>query len=257
MKKIQKNDELLFNLLKETIRKVAGKTAEPLVDVLFNKKNVNEFKIAGELKLTINQTRNILYRISNFNLLNSTRKKDEKKGWYTYFWTLNFEKSLGLLLKLKEQELATFENILKSRLTKNFYICQNDDIEMSEETAMHHNFFCPECGELLQLVSEEKKTKEFAIKIVDIQKQIEIIRIELEKITPKPIIEVKKVKKKVKKEKQKAKKDEKIEKKVKKNIKKITRVKTQVKKAKSKVKPKAKTKKKMITSSKKTKKKKK
>src|SRR3989339_789201 len=192
MKKIQKNDELLFNLLKETIRKVAGKTAEPLVDVLFNKKNVNEFKIAGELKLTINQTRNILYRISNF------------------------EKSLGLLLKLKEQELATFENILKSRLTKNFYICQNDDIEMSEETAMHHNFFCPECGELLQLVSEEKKTKEFAIKIVDIQKQIEIIRIELEKITPKPIIEVKKVKKKVKKEKQKAKKDEKIEKKVKK-----------------------------------------
>ena len=160
-------------------------------------------------------------------------------------------------LKLKEQELATFENILKSRLTKNFYICQNDDIEMSEETAMHHNFFCPECGELLQLVSEEKKTKEFAIKIVDIQKQIEIIRIELEKITPKPIIEVKKVKKKVKKEKQKAKKDEKIEKKVKKNIKKITRVKTQVKKAKSKVKPKAKTKKKMITSSKKTKKKKK
>lgn len=252
MKKISKNDELLFNLLKEAIRKVAGKTAEPLVDVLFNKKNVNEFKIAGELKLTINQTRNILYRISNFNLLNSTRKKDEKKGWYTYFWTLNFEKSLATLLKLKGQELSTFENILKSRLTKNFYTCQNDSIEMSEETAMHHNFFCPECGELLQLVSEEKKTKEFVIKIDDIKKQIEIIRVELEKITPKPIIEVKKVKKKIKKEKQKIMKDKKVEKKEKKNVKKFAKVKKV--KSKSNVKPKAK--KKVMKSSKKKKKKK-
>lgn len=250
MTKIVKNDEILFNLLKEAIRKVAGKTAEPLVTVLFNKKNINEFKIAGELKLTINQTRNILYRISNFNLLIYTRKKDEKKGWYTYFWTLNVQKSLEVLLKLKEQEMSVFENILKNRLTKNFYNCLNDNLEMSEETAMHHNFFCPECGELLQLVAEEKKTKEFSTKIEEIKKQIEIIKIELEKVTPKPKIEEKKVKKKSKKEKIKTivKKIDKKKKNVSSDFKKISKTK-QDKKAK----PQAKAKKIVKKSSKKKK----
>lgn len=238
MVKISKNDEILFNLLKEAIRKVAGKTAEPLVNVLFNKKNINEFKIASELKLTINQTRNILYRISNFNLLIYTRKKDEKKGWYTYFWTLNVQKALEVLLKLKEQEVATFENILKNRLTKNFYTCQNDGIEMSEETAMHHNFFCPECGELLQLVSEEKKTKEFVTKIDDIKAQIVLIKVELEKVTPKPKIEEKKIKKKIKKEKKKEKKAKKTEKTVKTKAKKKVQKKTKIKSKKPKQKKK-------------------
>lgn len=200
MVKIKKDEEKIFLLLKEAVRKAAGKTSEPLVNVLFGKSNVNEFKIASQLGLTINQTRNILYKMSNHNLLNSTRKKDEKKGWYTYFWTLDFEKSLEFLLKAKIQERITFEGLYKSRETKNFYTCAIDNIEMSEETAMHHNFFCPECGQLLQIVPEDKKLKEISSKIEDINNQIKVIATELERIKPK-IEEKPKSKKKEKKEK--------------------------------------------------------
>lgn len=226
MAKIKKEDEKIFLLLKEAVRKAAGKTSEPLVNVLFGKSNINEFKIATQLGLTINQTRNILYRMSNFNLLRYTRKKDEKKGWYTYFWTLDLEKSLEFLLKNKIQERLTFENLYKSRETKNFYACATDNIEMSEETAMHHNFFCPECGQLLQIVPEDKKLKEISSKIDDINGQINVINIELEKIKPK--IE------------EKPKKKEKVKKKIKINLKKIKKKLKKVKKLKKATKKKAK-----------------
>ncbi len=195
MAKILKDDEYLLTLLKEVVRKCAGKTSEPIVEVLFKKTNVSEFKIASDLKLTINQTRNILYKLSNFNILASSRKKDEKKGWYTYFWTLNMERCLDKLLKMKYQELSTFENLFKSRSMKNFYCCANDNIEMSEETAMGYNFICQECGELLQLLPEEKKVKDITNRIEEIKKQINLINIEFEKIKPKVKIEEKKIKK--------------------------------------------------------------
>lgn len=195
MVKISKENEYLVFLLKEAVKKSAGKSSEPIVDVLFGKENVSEFKIANDLKLTINQTRNILYKLSNVNLLTYSRKKDEKKGWYTYFWTLNMERCLERLLKMKQQELSTFEGLFKSRSMKNFYYCPNDNIEMSEETAMNHNFFCQECGELLQILPEEKKIKEISNRIEEIKKYVGIISIELEKVKPKIVIPEKKTKK--------------------------------------------------------------
>ncbi|MCX8194454.1 MAG: hypothetical protein N3G19_03825 [Candidatus Pacearchaeota archaeon] len=213
---ITAKDKRLFMLLKELIRLIAGRNSEAILEVLFQKKNVNEFKIADKLGITINQARNILYRISSFNIMDSTRKKDKRKGWYTYFWTLNNVRALQLLEELKTQELSNMENLLKSRQTKNFYFCPNDNIEMSEETAMHYNFICPECGQLLQNIPKEQKIKEITSKIDSIKKEIDAIKEELERITPKPTLKIKKVKvkkKRVKKKKAMIKKKEKGKKK--------------------------------------------
>ncbi len=86
-----------INLLKKVVEKTAGLPAVKIVDLLYNKKNINEFLIAKKLMLTINQTRNLLYRLSHMGIISSTRKKDKRKGWYIYFWTFNILKSLELL----------------------------------------------------------------------------------------------------------------------------------------------------------------
>jgi len=203
---IKAKDQNLVLILKELVRKIAGKTSEPIVDVLFGKTNVNEFKIAEKLQITINQARNILYRISSYGILDSTRKKDKRKGWYTYFWTLNIIKALEVFIKLKTKEIETLEQILKSHQHKQFYVCPQDNIEMSEETAMHHNYLCPECGLLLQPIAKEKKLKEISSKIETEKHELEIVKSELESRKPKPII-AKEAKKKVKKEKGKRKKN--------------------------------------------------
>ncbi len=104
-KKSDKSSKDKFVLLAEVIRKIAGKNTEAILPILFGKKNVNEFFIADKLKLTINQTRNILYKLHALDIVSFTRKKDKRKGWYIYFWTLNELKSLKTLKNIREQEI--------------------------------------------------------------------------------------------------------------------------------------------------------
>ncbi len=259
-------DAQLILILKELVRKIAGKTSETIVDVLFDKTNVNEFKIADKLKITINQTRNILYRISSYGILDSTRKKDKRKGWYTYFWTLNIVKALEAFIKIKAKEIELLEQILKSHQNKQFYICTQDNIEMTEETAMTHGYLCPECGLLLQPIAKDKKIKEITTKIDSAKRELDLVKVELDLRKPKPIIKLpkvkkvkkaKKVKKKAKKKAKKKTKKSKLKKKVKKKKKAKGKKKGKAKKPKAKKKFKAKKKAKKKAKSKKKKGKKK
>lgn len=229
-----KKDERPITLLKELVIRISGKGAEPIVDVLFEKKKVNEFKIAEKLEITINQARNILYRLSDAGIMSSIKKKDKKKGWYTYFWTLEIFKALKVLEKIKWQEIAILQNLLKSRKLRTFYFCQADNIEMSEETALHHKFLCPECGQLLQPTPKEKKIKEISLRIEATHKALAAIGEQLEKFKPKVIVPKPKVKPKKPKPKKKAKKKPKKLKKPKKVKKKKAKVKAKKKKAKAK-----------------------
>ncbi len=139
-------------LLKGIVVSFAGQSAEGIVDLLYGKKNVNEFLVAKKLNLTINQTRNILYKLADQGLVSFVRRKDKKKGgWYTYFWTLNSGKSLLKFRDKLTDEITNLSNQLKSRKAKTFYYCKNCGIEYNEENALLHDYTCPECGEILEI----------------------------------------------------------------------------------------------------------
>ena len=65
-----------IELLKKIAEETMGKPAVDLIVILLKKKNINEFIIAKKLSLTINQTRNLLYKFSDRGIVSSTRKKD-------------------------------------------------------------------------------------------------------------------------------------------------------------------------------------
>ena len=174
--------KLPIPLLKELVIKSAGKDAEQIVDIIAGGKPVNEFKIAEKLKLTINQVRNILYKLSANNIVFSIRKKDSKKGWYIYSWSIDAQKALHHFADLKKKELKNHEALLHSRQTRGFYVCPNGCIETSEENALLHSFKCSECGQLLQPESFENEKKELYEKIVLARKELLFIEEELGKI---------------------------------------------------------------------------
>jgi len=66
-------------LLHDLVEEMAGEDTGRIVDILFGKKDVNEFLIAKKMELTINQVRNILYKLSADGLVSFIRKKDGKK----------------------------------------------------------------------------------------------------------------------------------------------------------------------------------
>jgi len=241
-----------INLLNEILSNVVGKQAGDIVNLLVGKKNVNEFMMAKKLKLTINQVRNILYKLSDAGLISFTRKKDKRKGWYTYFWTLNVEKSLELLASNVKKELENLRNQLKNRESKRFYFCSTCKTEVNEETALLHNFTCDECGEVYQLQTDRKIINDLALKIKKLESSMVVINEELAKIAvieskkrlklEKKFEKVKKKAGKVKKksEKKTGKKAEKIKKKQKKSRKKLKKKKTGKKQKKIKNKQKKK-----------------
>ncbi|MEM4230756.1 MAG: hypothetical protein QXF25_02685 [Candidatus Pacearchaeota archaeon] len=193
----------IFDLL---IKNVFGKQAGELVSFLVGKKDVNEFLIAKKLALTPNQVRNILYKFSHLGFTSFIKKKDRRKGWYTYFWAIDIIKLLDYIKKELEKEITEFEEKLKSRENKRFYICPNCKVEVSEESALLCNFTCPECGNIYELSYGEKATNELKNRLRILTQQLSIVNEELSKFEEE----------KRKKEERRRKKEEKMKKKAKK-----------------------------------------
>jgi transcription factor E len=172
---------MLKDFLKEILVILVGKQSEEIVNLLDGDKYVNEFVIAKKINLTINQTRNILYKISDFGLVSSIRKKDKKKGWYTYFWKIEVLKSLEFLKEITAKNLTQLKNQIKSRETKRFYVCERCNVEFTEENAMLRDFTCNECGEVFSVKSNEKLLKEFKKNEEKLENKIKLIEEEIRK----------------------------------------------------------------------------
>jgi len=190
---------MIRKFLEDVVMIAVGKQAEEIAEILDNKKHVNEFIIAKKLDITINQTRNILYKLSDYGLVSSIRKKDKKKGWYTYFWRFEIAKALEFLKSEIEKKIMQIKNQIKSRETKQFYACEKCNIEFNEENALLHNFTCQECGDVLSLKDNVKFLKDLKRNLEKLEKEKEIIEQEL-------------IKEKEKTDKIKSKKMEKLEK---------------------------------------------
>jgi len=228
--------------LKSVVENLINKQAVPIIDLLVGKKHVNEFLIAKKLGLTINQTRNILYKLSDYGLVSFIRKKDKKKGWYIYFWTLNIYQSLNLLEQNLKKELSEFEEQLKNRKEKRYYICDTCSLEVSEEIALLNDFVCQECEEVYKLSNNDVVIDQLEKNISKIKKEIELVsseRIKEEEKIEKKKARLKKADKKKPKKKVKKKTKKADKKKPKKKVKKKTK-KADKKKPKKKVKKKTK-----------------
>lgn len=182
-RKMKKEKNKTKDLTEEIITSIIGKPGEKLIETLYHKKNINEFLIAKKLGLTINQTRNLLYKLSDKDLIRFIRKKDSKKGgWYTYFWTLNEKRCLELLKELKSNKIKELESTLQKRRDERFYYCPTSNLEYNEEQALEHNFICPETGEVLQLKDNKDEVSRLELEIAKLKLSLEEVSIEFDEL---------------------------------------------------------------------------
>jgi len=204
------------DFLEESISSVIGKQGEEITSFLDSEKYVNEFLIAKKLDITINQTRNLLYKLSEHGLVSSTRKKDKRKGWYTYFWKLEALKTLEFFREILKKRISQIINQIDSREVKAFYVCLRCNIEFSEENALLNDFTCGECGNVFSLKDNTKVLKELKKNLEKQQREFNFIE---EKIMEEKEKGEKKKNKEIKKE-EKEKVKKKLEKKIERQIKK-------------------------------------
>ena len=198
--------------LEDLVQRLVGDDVLPLISILMNKKNVSEFKLAEMLNVTVNQVRNMLYRLNEHNLVSFMRKKDKRKGWYIYYWTLKAKSVRNAIRKLKEQQLKNFKERLLREEEGIFYVCPTGCMRLKMEAAMEVEFRCQECGNLMK---EQSNTRTIA-NLKRMVKEIEEELAEEDKIEA----EVQRKRKLAKERREKAEARKKLKKKAKKKVKK-------------------------------------
>ncbi len=188
-------------LLHDLVEEMAGEGTGRIVEILFKKKDVNEFLIAKKMELTINQVRNILYKLSADNLVSFIRKKDKRKGWYIYYWTLNTEKCLAKLEGSLIGKIKDLNDTLEARETKRFYVCEACDIEVGEEKALENGFSCEECADIYALKDNTTHIRGVKAKTTKVKKDLTLIQGELSAVRKKLGIALKRASTKFDKEK--------------------------------------------------------
>ena len=190
---------MLNDFLKEMVVYVTEKPVEEIAVLLNNKKHVNEFNIAKKLDLTINQTRNILYKLSDYGLVSSIRKKDKKKGWYTYFWKIEVLKSLEFLKNILDKKIADYNKQIKIRNSHQFYICERCNIELDEEHALLNGYTCNECGDVLTIKNNSRLLRDLGRNLDKAENKLKLIDVEIikeqEKLDKIKVKELKKIEK--------------------------------------------------------------
>ncbi|MEK6886858.1 MAG: hypothetical protein AABW88_03425 [Nanoarchaeota archaeon] len=163
------------DIIASVVESVAGQDVLPLLHVLKGKKNVSEFIIAEELKEEINTIRNKLYRLYDFNLVEFSRKKDQKKGWYIYYWTFVPSRVPRLLREMKKKKLVKLQERLKSEQGAHFYECVNKCMRLTFDKAIDFEFKCPECGSLMNQEDNAKKIEHILSEIDVLEREIAIV----------------------------------------------------------------------------------
>ena len=160
----------LYTIIGELI----GEKAIPVVKYLKDRKNVSEFVIAEKTKLDMQSTRNILYKLHNYNIATYVRKKDRKKGWYISYWTFHKKRVKEFIEKLKKERLAMLmDRLKKEEENRNaFFVCPKACTRLEFDQATEFNFRCPECGTLLYPQDNSKTIAYLKQKIKELKEEL-------------------------------------------------------------------------------------
>ncbi|MBU2590109.1 MAG: hypothetical protein KKB39_05105 [Nanoarchaeota archaeon] len=164
--------KLTNKAIEDVVIMLAGEDITPLVYLLKGKNNFSEFKLAERMNITVNQVRNMLYRLHKHNLVFFTRKKDKKKGWYIYYWTLNMKNIKDARFELKKKQLIEFKNRLDKESSSHFFVCPNKCSRLTMENALEVDFRCQECGSLMGQQDNQKTVENVRKRIVELEAEI-------------------------------------------------------------------------------------
>ncbi|MBI4139610.1 hypothetical protein HY483_01470 [Candidatus Woesearchaeota archaeon] len=165
--------KLSKKIVEDVAVEVAGEEVLPLVRSIQKKSNISEFLIAKSIKMEINPTRNLLYKLYNANLVTYNRKKDKVKGWYVYYWTFNPQRAKFLFHDLKKRKIQKLEERLTRERKGFYYNCSNNCIRLDFERATEFEYKCPECGNILCEDDNKKRIEFIEREILNLRKEMQ------------------------------------------------------------------------------------
>lgn len=107
--------------------------------------------IANDCAVRLNTVRKVLYKLYDHGLVSCTRIRDEKTGWFIFYWRLQPDQLDAFIRSRKKRALDKLKTRLDYERNHTFFICKTDiDIRVPFEEAMETSFKCGKCGNQLE-----------------------------------------------------------------------------------------------------------
>ncbi len=114
----------------------------------------NDCKTRFNKEVRLNTVRKVLYKLYDHGLVSCTRVRDEKTGWFIFYWRLQPDQIDAFIRSRKKRALDKLKQRLDYERNHTFFICKTDsDVRVTFEEAMETSFKCGKCGN--QLASTE------------------------------------------------------------------------------------------------------
>jgi len=112
--------------------------------------------IANDCGIRLNTVRKVLYKLYDHGLVSCTRVRDEKTGWFIFYWRLQPDQLDAFIRSRKKRVLDRLKQRVDFERDHSFFICKTDaDVRVTFEEAMETSFKCAKCGN--QLDSSDNK----------------------------------------------------------------------------------------------------
>src|SRR3972149_1720126 len=150
---------MALSVLDEELIKVANLFgSEDAVAVVRSLKKIGEATdeiIANDLKtvkeVRLNSVRKILYKLYDHGLVSCTRVRDEKTGWFIFYWRLQPDQLDAFIRSRKKRALDKLKQRLDFERNHTFFVCKTDlDIRVTFEEGMESSFKCAKCANQLE-----------------------------------------------------------------------------------------------------------
>lgn len=142
------------SLLDDEMIKVAnflgGEEAVVVVRTLAKLKEATDESIATESGIRVNNVRKMLYNLYGHALVTCTRVRDEKTGWYIFYWRLQPDQLDAFIRSRKKRTLEKLKSRLSYETAHSFFVCKTcAGVRVTFEDAMESAFRCTNCGKQL------------------------------------------------------------------------------------------------------------
>ncbi len=147
-----KNEQLLLIMAE----RILGEKAANIVTLLLENDELTDEAISRAIKLDINETRRLLHRLFDLNIVKYRRIRDEKIGWYTYLWRITDSSPEAIIALRKKRVLEKLKRRLEYELDGPYYYCGKCNTRYTFGDASSYMFMCPKCDEVLSPYDNSK-----------------------------------------------------------------------------------------------------
>jgi len=165
-----------LDITKDFLDKIDKNAYDILSKWSYAKNITNDEKLADLVEQKVTIVRSTLNKLSFRGIVKYEKEKDQKSGWYNFYWSIDLKKLATLISQEHLEKKARLGDKLKQLNEYDHFTCKNFCSEFPFEIAAEYNFVCPNCNQNLIMMDKKTQSTKIATEIKSIESDLDFIK---------------------------------------------------------------------------------